>query len=99
MDFQGVTKSWLKGLRVAGLLVLGFPTLGFTWIVLGTGMREKHDRRLLIYASEDWVEFWRKAILIILGFVTFGYTWAMACRLDTVLFTEWRIRWKDKEAK
>lgn len=97
MDFREVTKSWLKGLRVAGLLVLGFPTLGLAWMVLSEGMNEKHDRRLLIYASEDWVECWRRVVLIILGFVTFGYTWVMACKLDIVVLSEWRKRWINKE--
>ena len=99
MDYKEVTVNWLKGLRTFGLVVLGVPSLGFTWLLISETWKRGFKEGTLVSVSEDWLEFWRKTALIILGFLTLGYTWMMISRLEIIVLTSWREKLRQEGHK
>ncbi len=93
MDFKEVNRDWVTALRSCGLVLLGFPSLSYTWFLLGEAGLSAPDRTNVIWALESWLELWRKAALFILGFVTFGYTWVMLNKVGSIILISWRQKY------
>lgn len=98
MDYREITVVWLRGLRWLGLVILGFPSLGWTWLVLVKRFESPKDcwEMHMMEASEDWLGVWRAIGLVVAGFPTLGYTWAILGRVSTIMLYGWRNRIRER---
>ena len=98
-----VTKRWLNAWKTFLVIVMGFPTLGYTWLYLtgraSAALSSYPDSRGLsaVVALETWLHFWRFILLLIAGFPTLGYTWSVLTSLDEPIFIGLRKRYTKGE--
>lgn len=85
--------QWLKLWGVILGVLLGFPTLGFTWcLIYAWGFSDDPWRLRLVTATEAWLHNLRKFALFIAGFPTLGYAWFLIDKFEEPLFLNMRMK-------
>jgi hypothetical protein len=87
--------KWLWAWAIILLVILGFPTLGFTWcLIYAWDFRDPWQIKV-VTAAELWLHRMRQTALIIAGFPTLGYTWLLVNRFEEPLFLGPRLKYEN----
>lgn len=77
MNWKEVARDWLTLMRIGGFILLGVPTLGYTWFVWAMAHTSSPCQKDYLDAWGIWRTVQTCLILILLGVPTLGYTWVI----------------------